>query len=301
MLYKNPSLERDRPLADSRPPSQSFLDKHHFLLRRLHSLTGIVPIGVFLIAHLVTNSSILWGKWGMRADGHGMTVSEGGVTYFQKEVTWINEEVPHLLLIEITLWSAIAFHSILGFVYARTGRSNVANYGFAGNRRYALQRLSGYIGIAFIFYHVATLRWGWTFLIPPFDGSVPWSHHYAASTLASSLRGAWEGVTGWGIAVSLFYFLGVSMLVFHFANGLWTAAITWGLTVSARAQKQWGYVCAAMGAGLMLAGWSAVVGFALLDPAAAKKTELEWHKKKGNNPPVLVVPGGPSAEAGSVR
>ena len=24
------------------------------------------------------------------------------------------------------------------------------------------------------------------------------------------------------------YFLGVSLLVFHFANGLWTAAITWG-------------------------------------------------------------------------
>ncbi|MBV9180191.1 MAG: succinate dehydrogenase, partial [Acidobacteria bacterium] len=29
---------------------------HSFLLRRLHSLTGIVPIGVFLIEHFVSNA-----------------------------------------------------------------------------------------------------------------------------------------------------------------------------------------------------------------------------------------------------
>ena len=39
----------------------SFLDRHHYLLRRLHSLTGIMPIGMFLVMHLTTNSSIVWG------------------------------------------------------------------------------------------------------------------------------------------------------------------------------------------------------------------------------------------------
>ena len=46
---------------------QSFMNKHHFLLRRLHSLTGIVPIGLFLIGHLTTNSTIIWGAINGRA------------------------------------------------------------------------------------------------------------------------------------------------------------------------------------------------------------------------------------------
>ena len=133
----------------------SFFERHYFLMRRLHSLTGIVPIGVFLIAHLVTNSSVLWGKFALRTEAEGKTLVEGGAYYFQKEVTWINEEVPHLALIEVTLWVSIAFHSILGVIYALTGRSNVGSYGYADNWRYSLQRISGYVGILFIFYHVA--------------------------------------------------------------------------------------------------------------------------------------------------
>ena len=38
-----------------------FFHRHHLVLRRLHSLSGVVPIGVFLIEHLVTSSAILLG------------------------------------------------------------------------------------------------------------------------------------------------------------------------------------------------------------------------------------------------
>jgi len=61
--------------------------------------------------------------------------------------------------------------------------------------------------------------------------------------------------------------------VFHFANGLWTAAITWGLTISKQAQQRWGYACAAIGLSLAAAGLTAVVGFATLDVAKAKEIE----------------------------
>jgi succinate dehydrogenase / fumarate reductase cytochrome b subunit len=253
---------------------QSWLDRNHFLLRRLHSLTGIVPIGVFLIAHLVTNSSIGWGKAGLRGLHPEDGLVEGGVRYFHKEVVWINEQVPHLLLIEVTLWASIAFHSILGVAYAMSGRSNTRSYGYMANWRYTLQRVSGYVGIAFIFYHVATLRWGWTFLVP---GGTAWSHEFAASSMALALRGG-EQMTAAGLAVSLFYFIGASLLVFHFANGLWTAAITWGLTVSRPAQRRWGYVCTALGAGLMVAAWASVLGFAMLNPERARQVELEARK-----------------------
>ncbi len=258
----------------------NFLDRHYHLLRRLHSLTGIVPIGVFLIAHLVTNSSILWGGLALRGEpdlGAEPSLREGGVAYFAEEVIWINEQIPHLLLIEITLWVSIAFHSILGFYYALTGKSNTTRYAYQANWRYTLQRISGYIGILFIIYHVATLRWGWTFLVP--DGT-KWSHEYSASTLAAALRGGTEGITGLGVMVSLLYFIGVTLLVFHFANGLWTAAITWGLTISRSAQQRWGYVCAGLGAGLMVMGWASVIGFATLDPNDARAVEARMHHKE---------------------
>lgn len=265
--------------------TESWLERNHFLLRRLHSLTGIIPIGLFLIVHLTTNSSIAWGKLGLRGEHPGDGLVEGGVRYFHKEVVWINESVPHLFLVELVLWLSIAFHSILGIVYAMGGHRNVAAYPYMANWRYAIQRWSGYIGILFIFYHVATLRWGWTFLVP---GGTAWSHRFAASSLASALRGG-EDFTAAGLAVSLFYFVGVSLLVFHFANGLWTAAISWGLTVSRPSQRRWGYVCTALGAGLMLAAWSSVVGFATLSPSRAQVVELEGGK----------LPMDPSASVGA--
>lgn len=257
----------------------NFLDRHYFLLRRLHSLTGIVPIGVFLVAHLVTNSSLVWGGFALRGQGddYGVTsAASGGWAYFQKEVAWINDQIPHLLIIEITLWVAIAFHSILGFYYAFTGKRNTSRYAYQDNWRYTLQRWSGYIGILFIFYHVATLRWGWTWLVP---GGTKWDYSYAASTLAMSLQGAEGGFTFLGVLVSLLYFLGVTLLVFHFANGLWTAAITWGLTISAKAQRNWGVVCAGLGAMLMLAGWSGLAGALLIDPVEARVVEEAVMKK----------------------
>jgi len=243
------------------------MQSHHFLLRRLHSLSGIVPVGVFLIMHLTTNSTIAWGGLNSRAHAEGWM--NRAIATFQHEVEFINN-MPLLLIIEITLWVSIAFHSILGVYYATTGSPNNAHYRYGGNARYTLQRLTGYFGIFFIFYHVATLRWGWSWLVP---GGTEWSHEYAASTLAAALQGGTEGFGGWGLAVSIFYFVGVSALVFHFANGLWTAAITWGITVSRAAQKRWGYACAGLGAVLMIMAWVSVVGFATLDYDQARSVE----------------------------
>ncbi|GAB5495790.1 MAG: succinate dehydrogenase cytochrome b558 subunit [Phycisphaerales bacterium] len=247
-----------------------FMERNYFLLRRLHSLTGILPIGVFLIAHLTTNSSLAWGGLALRGKHSELNTLEGGQAYFYHEVEWINSNVPHLLLIEITLWLSIAFHSVLGVYYARTGKNNTQRYAYQDNKRYRWQRISGYIGVLFIFYHVATLRWQWTFLVP---GGAEWNHHFSVSTLAAALRGSYDSITAAGFVVSLFYFVGITLLVFHFANGLWTAAITWGLTVSEQAQKRWGMVCTAIGAGLMLAAWSALGAAVMTDPAEARALE----------------------------
>lgn len=247
---------------------------NHFLLRRLHSLSGVVPIGVFLITHLLTNSSIAWGNLDSRAKVYG----HPGTATFQHEVNFIHS-IPYLLIVEVFgLWLPIAFHSLLGIYYAMGGKANLGSYAYQDNWRYTLQRISGYLGVLFIFYHIATLRWGWTFLIP---GGTQWDHHYAASTLAMALQGGSEGMTGAGLAVSAFYFIGVSLLVFHFANGLWTAAITWGITVSVPAQKRWGIMCASLGVALMAMAWASVIGYARLDVSAARQTEQKMLDSRG--------------------
>ena len=180
---------------------------------------------------------------------------------------------------EITLWSAIAFHAILGVWYARTAKSNVVRYPHMANRRYALQRLTGYIALLFILYHIATLRWGWSFLVP---GGVTWSAEHAASTLALALRGSADSITIAGLAVSLFYFVGVTSAVFHFANGLWTFLITWGITIKPRTQRVAGYVCAVLGLVLTLAGLGALRGFKTFDtgsdaPATSAALDVDGH------------------------
>ncbi|MCA9290892.1 MAG: hypothetical protein KDA25_07175 [Phycisphaerales bacterium] len=249
-----------------------FFDRHHLLLRRLHSLSGIVPIGAFLLMHLTTNSSIVWG----RVTGHS------GAEVFQHEVNFIHS-LPALFLIEVFgLWLPIAFHAALGIVYATSGRSNVSRYGYGANWRYTLQRLSGYVGVLFIFYHVATLRWSWDWL--PLAGIFDADH--AASTTAIALRGGVEDITWRAFVVGGFYLVCVSMLVFHFVNGLWTAAITWGLTVSTTAQKRWGAVCAAVGVGLFIAGVLAVLGFLTLDLNEARRHE----SRLAGTPHMIVAP-----------
>jgi len=241
--------------------AEPFVQRHYFLLRRLHSLTGVAPIGLFLFPHLATNSSIVWGRF-IGDPSYG----DGGVESFQHEVNFIHN-LPFLFFIEMfALWLPIAFHAILGVWFARTGRSNVKHYSWSANRRYTLQRLSGYLGVVFIFLHLASLRFGITFggLFPTFDPV------HAASSTALHFG---DGLPG--LLRAAFYLVCVLALVYHFANGLWTAAITWGLTISAGAQRRFAYVCVAVGLLLGAAGVTAVLGFASLDPVKAREIELK--------------------------
>jgi len=274
-------------VADTAIDTTGFFNRHYFFFRRLHSLAGIIPIGAFLLFHLTTNASIVWGHLN---ESEGQAAAGAGVRAFQHEVNFIHS-LPALILTEIfVLWIPIAFHAIFGIYYAVQGHPNVARYKYQDNWRYTLQRLTGYFGLLFILYHVATLRWEMTSLIP---GGTEWSDEFAASTLSAILRGSSEGVTNAGMIVSIFYMLGVTALVYHFANGLWTAAITWGITVSEKAQKRWGRVCFVVGVLLMGAAWSAVIGFATLDTHKAIEVEKAMLKGSGEE---IVEPAQPNGE-----
>lgn len=244
-------------MSESRP---SFLERHQFLIYRLFSLAGLIPVGAFLAVHLLTNSSILAGD-----DGRT----------FQSRVDLIHSLGPLLVPIEWAfIFLPMLFHAAVGFVIIANGLPNVGSYPYVGNVRYTLQRATGMIAFAFIVWHVMQLHW----LGRPLGGG-QFDPHHAASTAAEALQPT---------LVSIFYAVGILSTVFHFANGLWTLGITWGLWTSPAAMRRANAVSVVVGLGLAAAGLGALGGFRGLDIAKAKEAEV-WAEKQKR---ALAVPGG---------
>src|SRR6201995_3597512 len=110
---------------------------HSFFWRRLHSLTGIVPIGAFLIEHIVSNFEAV----------------NGPLAYAQ-QVKFLNS----LPLVRVLEWCFIfiplAFHALYGVYIAFRGRSNYNVYPWAGNFGYLMQRITGIIALLYIVQHL---------------------------------------------------------------------------------------------------------------------------------------------------
>ena len=229
--------------------STGWLRRHHFLLRRLHSLSGIVPIGVFLTVHLTINSTILHGAEAFQTAVDGLHLLA---------------RVGLLTAVEIVfIFVPILFHAVLGVQIWLSGQMNVAAHSYGGNIRYTLQRIAGLIAIVFILYHLWHVHW----LGQPLGGG-SFDPHDAAATAAAALQ-PWY--------LRLLYGIGVLAAVFHLANGVWTFLITWGITVGANSQRWVGYVCAAFGILLGLAGLGALNGFGSLSSEQSQERQAAGH------------------------
>lgn len=232
-------------MATPSAPTQSFEDKHHFLLRKLHSLSGVVPVGVFLIEHLITNSMAAYGP-----------------EKFNKSVQFI-ADLPYLPLLEIFgIFLPLAFHAIYGIKIAMSAEPNVSRYPYMANWRYFLQRLTGYIAFLFLIVHLAKFRFAhWLGLSSHHFLHSPGGDFFATTHSGLMQWNAW----GWQVPATVvltLYFVGLASACFHFANGLWTFCISWGITVGEQAQKRVGVVAAGVGITLFALGTASLVGFA---------------------------------------
>ncbi len=222
-----------------------------FLLRRLHSLSGLIPIGVFLVIHLTTNSLIAF--------------STPEADHYQDAVNRIHGLGPFLIPVEIVgIFLPIAFHAGLGVKIWWESKPNVRNYPYWCNVRYRLQRITGVIVLLFILVHLWHMHWLGDY-VPGTDGSM-FDPHRASETAAHAMQAhRW-----WVIPL---YAIGIIASCYHFATGLWTFLITWGITVGERAQDRMGYVCAALGVVLAVVGLTAQVKFMTYPYAAPKQVE----------------------------
>jgi len=223
---------------------------YDFLIRRLHSLTGVIPVGIFLTMHLCTNSLV--------------ALSRGGVDYYQLSVNRFHALGPLLVPLEVFgILLPIAFHGLLGLKIWWESQPNVGRYPYWCNFRYTLQRITGVIVFAFILMHLWHMHWLGEHM--PGDHGAMFDPKVATATAAYALQAkAW-----WTVPA---YAIGIACACYHFATGLWTFMITWGITVGERSQDRMGYVCAGVGAILLVIGITAQVAL-MTWPTPAPRTE----------------------------
>jgi succinate dehydrogenase / fumarate reductase cytochrome b subunit len=204
-----------------------------FILRKLHQLTGIMPLGFFLLEHFYTNSKALTGA----AD-------------FNSAVKDL-QSIPYILFVEIGgIFIPLIYHAVYGMVITVEMRPNNLHYPYARNWFYTVQRVTGFILFFFITFHVLNFRFG---LIPGLNTlSVAQHPDQAFDVVAREFR---------MIPIFIVYVIGITATVWHLANGIWLFLVDWGITVGERAQKITGYACLAFGIFLLAVGINAAVAF----------------------------------------
>ncbi|MGB0036589.1 MAG: succinate dehydrogenase [Candidatus Acidiferrales bacterium] len=196
--------------------------KTSYLLDKLHSLSGVIPIGAYLADHIWSNSYAL--------------VSAGKYDHVSRDL----QTVPWRIVLEAgILWIPILFHGFYGLYIWWAGKSNAIGHPWMANWLYVLQRWSGIIAFAFIGWHVYTER---------FLGHGVTTYSDVARAMANPLYVA-------------FYIVGVTAASFHLGNGLWNFACKWGITVSTSAQRAAGWFGAVVTLALTFAGIIIILGF----------------------------------------
>ncbi|MFD1030457.1 succinate dehydrogenase cytochrome b558 subunit [Metaplanococcus flavidus] len=177
------------------------MDNREFLLRRLHSLLGIVPIGLFLVQHLFINHFATQGVEAFNTASHFMA------------------NLPFVIFLEIfVIYLPIMYHAFYGVYIAFTSRNNVGKYSYMRNILFKLQRYTGVFLVVFIAWHVFETRFQVAIGAAEADFNM----------MANILDNPW---------MFAFYVVGVLTATFHFANGLWSFLVTWGITQSEKAQR----------------------------------------------------------------
>ncbi|MGH3054932.1 MAG: hypothetical protein ACRDL7_08145, partial [Gaiellaceae bacterium] len=178
-------------------------DSTYYNLRRLHSLSGVVPVGAFLLEHLATNA-----------------VALNGPAAYNRAVAALSR-LPFLTALEVLLIGVpILFHMLVGVLIVTTGEASVQRERYPRNWMYVLQRVSGVFLAFFIIYHV----WG-TRLSPE-----------AAAHRADLYRFMRDHLQQPGVLAV--YLLGTVAACFHLGNGLFGFAIHWGLAATRTAQRR---------------------------------------------------------------
>ena len=198
-----------------------------FLWHRLHSLLGIVPLGAFLLEHLLSNFEALKGP-----------------AAYGAQVKFLNS-LPLVRVLEwVFIFLPLLYHAFYGLWIWLRGKANVVYYPWSGNWLYTAQRYTGIIAFFYIGQHVIRQR---------FMGVMLPENPYASFHKVQV-----ELANPWMLAV---YIVAMIAVCWHFSYGIWLFAAKWGITPGTVARKRFGYVCVALGVVLAVAGLVSIWAF----------------------------------------
>jgi succinate dehydrogenase / fumarate reductase cytochrome b subunit len=204
-----------------------------FILRKLHQLTGIVPLGIFFFVHMFTNSKAMNGE-----------------ANFVRAVEEIHH-LPYLLFLEIFgIFLPLLFHSVYGVIISAEARPNALNYGYGRNWFYVFQRVTGIYLFFFLLFHILNFRFG---LIPGLNLIPIAGNADSAFAIVSS-----EFQITWVLVV---YILGVLATAWHLAYGFFLFAVDWGIVIGQKAQKMTLYASIMLALVLGGVGVNATIAF----------------------------------------
>ncbi len=215
-----------------------------FLLRRLHSLSGIIPVGAFLFEHiLISNATAI-----------------GGPDAYARQVGFL-ASLPLVPLLELFgIWLPITFHALYGFYIWYRGDGNATEYPWSGNWMYTAQRWTGGIAFIYILWHTYTMRFTGVDL-----------HANPAASFGKVQAEVFQP------ALFLFYVVGLIAASWHFAYGIWLFCAKWGIVSGDKAQKRFLALCVVFFFVLSGVGLASLATFRLrpqqpiVDPGTAAK------------------------------
>lgn len=197
-----------------------------FLWRRLHSLLGVIPVGLFLVFHLLLNFTAVGGEEAYNG------------------ATGVMDLVPHnlLLLIEwVVIYIPLLFHAFYGVFIAFTASPNTGRFSTYRNWMFSLQRFTGVFLVIFVAWHIFQTR-----IQKAFGAEVNFN--------------MMEEIVGNPFMLA-FYIVGILSATFHLSNGLWSFLVSWGITQSPQSQKMATYVTNIIFVILSVMGVVAILSF----------------------------------------
>jgi succinate dehydrogenase / fumarate reductase, cytochrome b subunit len=215
-----------------------------FLLRRLHSLSGIVPVGAFLLEHFISNA-----------------FATNGPDAYIKQVKFLTG-LPFAIWLEIFgIYIPILFHALYGTYIWWRGDNNSSDYPWMGNWMYTLQRWTGIVAFAYMAWHVYTMRLSGVHLFDWSDAAFWKVQHELTQRYAQ-----------------IFYFVGIVSASWHFGYGVFLFCAKWGIVVGNRARKRMQVVGLAISAVLIAIGMLTMNAF--IHPSAdwpKQERKPEWN------------------------
>jgi succinate dehydrogenase / fumarate reductase cytochrome b subunit len=200
---------------------------YSFVWRKLHSLSGIVPIGAFLLEHILSNFEAI-----------------NGPAAYAAQVKFLNS----LPLVRVLEWAfifiPILYHGIYGVYIWLRGQSNVVYYPWAGNWMYVAQRWTGIIAFAYIIQHVLRQRFLGVSLPEHPGASFAKVQHELSNPIMVGI-----------------YVIAMLAVCWHFAYGVWLFAAKWGITPGKTARRRFAWVCLAGGIVLAVMGLASIWAF----------------------------------------